>query len=187
MSLFTHIKTKLASVFSKTPPPVVEVPPHTEPQTKPTWKNMCLSPDGAWLDTQNQASENSTPDQNTPSHVVVSLREDIVGPLFMVVSRPPPFYPHQEDLHFKLEQCLELGIITNCVHKSSGTVYILDIELPGTGDRGKDLKKLKLFIEVMQKQYKLIIVQQNAINKLTAPGVFYRTVFEYKEEIEHVG
>lgn len=197
MRVFSSFKTKILGFIKRPPPEVsgkvdvfVEEPPPTPTLDTPTWKNMSISPSGAWFEPQHP----NPPDEHTPQHplppipTITTNAIDTIwsmpeaGSLYMVVSKPPHFYPHRDDLHIKLEQCLDLGIITSCIHKSSGRAYLLDIELPGTPDRTKDLEKIKLFIKVMEKQYKLIIVQQNAVNKLTAPGCFYRTVFEYKEE-----
>lgn len=195
MSILSNIRERLSGLVSKKPTKnsVCDMDTTKDSSTQSvetTWKNMCISPSGAWFDppTSEPVEEHTTQHPLPPIPTITadtiqaSWNAANAGPVFMVVEKPPHFYPHKDELHLKLEQCLDLGIITSCIHKSSGRAYLLDIELPGTNDRPKDLEKIKLFIRVMEKQYKLVIVQQNAINKLTAPGSFYRTIFEYKEE-----
>ena len=148
----------------------------------PATRNMALGANGGWL----------SPTQTPPS---VVPQKPLVTPLSSydtnwwnrdlensseVLDTPPTYFPHSKQLNIKLEQCLDIGLITSCVHKSTGgRLYHLDLELPCTKDIAQDMARFNLFIKAMEETYSLALVQQERVAKDTYYGTFYRVVFEY--------
>jgi hypothetical protein len=97
-----------------------------------------------------------------------------------VLSFPPAFFPHANELNEKLEKCVELDIISSCVHKqTNNNVYILSIELPCGNNVTEAMNKFTAFVKAMKDVYDLNPIQQERINSVVSQQNYYLVVFEY--------
>jgi hypothetical protein len=166
MALLTDIFRKLSNLLSKEPTPKVgsSEPTKLATQAAPSITNKSCYSTGAY---NVSVGWYSTDFENFPNDTET-------------LESPPTFFPNAADLHIKLEQCVEMGIISSCNHRSlGGRLYHLDIELPKTKNFASGLNTFNLFIKAMEDQYKLVLIQQEKYTKKTCEGDFYRVVFEY--------
>jgi len=152
-------------------------------EAHPASRNMALGANGGWMDPAVK-----TPQPNPISKPLVTPLSSYDTPWWNsdlennseILNSPPTYFPHGNQLNIKLEQCLDIGIISACIHKSTGgRIYHLDIELPCTKDISQDMGRFNLFIKAMEEQYSLALIQQERVVKDTCYGTYYRVVFEY--------
>lgn len=154
-------------------------------------QGILIRPDGSWVVAPKQQPAKST--QTTPVRPIVGppiIGKDIDwfsidSSRLDVIDFPPDYFPHAHELNSKLEQCLELDIISNCVHKQSqNNIYILTIELPCTSDHSVNMRKFKQFIKAMEELYKFKTIQQERINSRVSSDQTYLVVFEYDPKLD---
>lgn len=149
-------------------------------------QGILIRPDGSWI---------VAPKQNKPAQVAPPVRPIASPPPIIgkdlnwfsfdetrldVIDFPPDYFPHARELNSKLEQCLDLDIITSCTHKQSqNSVYILVIELPCESDASQNMRRFKQFIRAMEETYKFKTIQQERVTSRTCSGETYLVVFEY--------
>jgi hypothetical protein len=93
---------------------------------------------------------------------------------------PPDFFPQHKDLGYKLDQCLDLEIITSCQHRVSfKSIYFLDIELPCSDNFSEDSKRFHMFIKAMEEKYELTAVQKERYADSNVNKRSFKVVFEY--------
>ena len=150
-----------------------------------------IRPDGSWIVAPKQQNVSKTvPLPPRPIAPPPILGKDfdwfsVDAGRLDVIDFPPDYFPHAKELNSKLEQCLELDIITTCVHKQSqNSVYILAIELPCTSDQSVNMRKFKQFIRAMEDLYRFKTIQQERINSTTCSEQTYLVVFEYDPKVD---
>lgn len=158
-------------------------------------QGILIRPDGSWIVTSSNVNEPPKPAASPyapppiPPKVVRASTIpagkdygwfDTDSSELNTINFPPDYFPQASELYSKLEQCLELDIITSCIHKETkNNVYILAIELPCTKDHTENAKKFKLFVKAMEEMYKFKTIQQERINSRTCDDQYYLVVFEY--------
>lgn len=148
-------------------------------------QGILIRPDGSWVIAPQQKPAQAQPPVrpmiNTPPIIGKDMNWSTRNePRLDVIDFPPDYFPHAKELHSKLEQCLELDIISSCVHKQSqNSVYILAIELPCTTDHSQNMVKFKQFIRAMEELYRFKTVQQERIYSTVCDQKSYLVVFEY--------
>lgn len=155
-------------------------------------QGILIRPDGSWViaPAKEEKPKPKSPVSPYAPPTIIKSTSFIPGKDFnwldsdtaqlQTIDAPPDYFPHGSELYSKLEQCLDLDIITSCVHKETdSSVYILAIELPCSKDHSENMKKFKLFIRAMEELYKFKTVQQERINSKTCNQQHYLVVFEY--------
>jgi hypothetical protein len=149
-------------------------------------QGILIRPDGSWV----VASKPQAPPTATTNHPYAPPAPKVLAKpprrdffdesLLTDLTSPPDFFPQGAELFSKLEQCIQLDIISSCSHKQAdGGVYILAIELPFSSNNTENMKRFKLFIKAMEEMYKFKVVQQERINSSTSTEQQYLVVFEY--------
>ena len=156
-------------------------------------QGILIRPDGSWIIAAKdppQKKPQSKPQPNSNPFAGIVSPTPVLGkdlnwstedePLLDILNFPPDYFPHAKELYSKLEQCLELDIITSCCHKQTkNNIYILVIELPCSTDQTKNMKRFKQFIKAMEEMYEFKTIQQQRINSITCNDQSYMVVFEY--------
>lgn len=150
-------------------------------------QGILIKPDGSWTFASPQQSVKPHP--YAPPNPGVGLPPILGKDLnwfstddirLDVLTFPPSYFPHAQELYSKLEQCLDRDIITSCIHKQTqNEVYILVIELPCTTDHSDNMRRFKQFIKAMEEMYSFKTVQQQRINSSVCNEQTYSVVFEY--------
>lgn len=153
---------------------------------------IIIRPNGTWVvaSKHNLSQMSQKPTQQVVKKPIAISAPPIIGKdldwstteecTLDVLTFPPDYFPHAKELHSKLDQCVDLDIITSYQHKQSqNNVYMLFVELPCTQDAAQNMKKFKQFIKAMEDLYRFKTIQQEKINSLTCSDQSYLVVFEY--------
>lgn len=146
---------------------------------------ILIKPDGTW----SISTPPKAPAYNPPKIIRQPQQPIVPGKDYLlydtdssleVLSFPPDYFPHAKELYGKLEKCIDMDVITSCIHKQTqNSVYILTVELPCGENHAENIRKFKAFVSAMESTYKLTAVQQERINSTTCADKFYLVVFEY--------
>lgn len=145
-------------------------------------QNIIIKPNGTWV-----FSQPPVPPINPPIHIPPPVSV-VPGKDYLLYSEPdveriqfpPEFFPHAKELYDKLEKCLDLEVISSCVHKQTeNRVYLLSVELPCGDSHSESMQKFKTFVRVMQETYKLKPIQQEHVRGGVCSQQHYLVVFEY--------
>ena len=161
-------------------------------------QGILIRPDGSWIVIDKNKENNEikqhpyAPPTGYKQHTPTGLAHPTLGKAINWLapanadhklenlSAPPSYFPQSKELYSKLEQCLDLDIISSCVHKQSDqNTYILSIELPCLDAPQDNMKRFKIFIKTMEDLYKFKTIQQERINSSTCNEQYYLVVFEY--------
>lgn len=155
-------------------------------------QGIIIRPDGSWI-VANKPPPAPQPAQahphaaNAPKVISApkprrNFFDEEVG--LTTLNEPPEFFPQASELYSKLDQCVQLDIISSCSHKQAENgVYILAIELPCGPNNVENMKRFKLFIKAMEEMYRFKVVQQERINSSTCADQHYLVVFEYDPKL----
>lgn len=158
-----------------------------EDDERPIFKrntHLIIRPDGSWV-LDKQPTQPTTPKiikapplpptyYNTPSSAW-SVWDEIGE-----VLEPPDFFPHKTELTKKLKQCLDLNVVSSCVHtKTKNGTYLLQVEVPCTDDYSASFTQFKLFVKAMEKQYEFVAIQQDRVLSKVSNENSHLVVFEY--------
>ena len=160
-------------------------------------QGILIRPDGSWVvvDNDNPTAPKPHPYSPPPKNTITAI-PNIPGKDFnwykkdpqdiqnSVLAFPPSYFPFANELHNKLEQCIDLDIINSCVHKETqNSVYLLTIELPCLSEHSENMKRFKTFIRAMEDKYNFKTIQQERINNSTCSESQYLVVFEYDPKL----
>lgn len=148
-------------------------------------QGILIKPDGTWTVAK---PPTKTPPTNPPKiikmpsapppgkdYLYYSANSDLED-----LSFPPDYFPYAKDLYDKLEQCVDMDIVSSCTHKQThNSVYILSVQLPCGDNHTDSMKKFKMFIRAMEETYKLTAIQQERQNSSTCSDKYYLVIFEY--------
>lgn len=147
---------------------------------------ILIKPDGTWSISQQPTKP---PPHNPPNIIKKPTNTFVPGKDYMfydtnteleVLAFPPDYFPHAKELYNKLEKCMELDVVSSCIHKQTpNSVYILSVELPCEDNHTDSMRKFKTFIQAMEQSYKLTAIQQERINSMTCSEKYYLVIFEY--------
>lgn len=151
-----------------------------------TTSGILIKPDGTWEVTK--SPKKAAPPVNPPT-IIRPPPAMVPGkdyhyydqsPRIETLAFPPDYFPYAKELHEKLEKCLELEIVSSCVHKqTNNNVYILSIEVPCSENQTETMKRFSAFVKAMKDMYQLNPVQQERINSVVSHQNYYLVVFEY--------
>lgn len=143
-------------------------------------KIILLKTDGTWfvVDKPTTAQPSSPP--NIPIFSKSWCDYDVKDEPGEILN-PPDFFPKKDELHQKLEQCLELGVISSCSHaRTYNNNYILKVEIPCTEDYAQSYQQFKNFVKAMETTYGFKTIQQDRITSKTSEQKYHAVVFEYR-------
>jgi hypothetical protein len=153
---------------------------------------LILKPDGSWeVSTANkiiQAHSNDLLNSNLnktpvkfpppPSFSPYYRKQQQQDPIGEVLT-PPNFFPKKQELTEKLDKCLDMGLITSCVHIiTEKNTYILKIEIPAD-DVEKTAPQIKLFTKAMEDNYTFKTIQQEKVLSKVSDSRYFLVCFEF--------
>lgn len=144
--------------------------------------HLILRPDGTWVLDQKSSGATKSPKiikQPTNSYYTPSISWSVLDEVGEILS-PPDFFPHKDKLTDKLNKCLDMDVISSCVHiRTDKGTYILQVEVPCSEDYASSYTQFKTFVRAMEKHYEFKTIQEERILSKVTDGHTHFVVFEY--------
>lgn len=140
---------------------------------------ILLKSDGTWFIINKKPNSHVAPPPNVPLPSRSWCDYDNVDSPGELLN-PPDFFPKKDELYKKLEQGLELGVISSCAHiRTYNNIYTLKVEIPCTEDYGQSYQQFKSFVKAMETNYGFKTIQQDRVTSKTSDQKYHAVVFEY--------